>query len=93
MRAQVLAAAFAPATVRGVHDLRTRQSGRTLFVELHLELDDALSLHEAHEATEAVERRLLREFPGAQVLIHPDPVGVVDPSRVRREQRPTADPP
>jgi ferrous-iron efflux pump FieF len=34
--------------VQGVHDLRTRQAGKTTFIQLHMELAGDLSLLEAH---------------------------------------------
>jgi len=39
----------------GMHDLRTRKSGSTVFIQLHLELDDSLPLIEAHRISDEVE--------------------------------------
>ena len=58
---------------RGLHDLRTRKSGMTEFIQLHLELDDKLNLME-------VEASILAEFPGAEVIIHEDPASLVEPT-------------
>lgn len=69
--------------VLGVHDLRTRQSGHTIFVQLHLELADALPLAMAHAIADAVESAIESEFPGAEILIHEDPVSVVAQERRR----------
>ncbi|MFC0139991.1 CDF family cation-efflux transporter FieF [Erwinia mallotivora] len=63
--------------VQGVHDIRTRQSGPTRFIQLHLELDDHLPLFQAHRIAEDVEQALLRGFPGADITIHQDPCSVV----------------
>ncbi len=63
--------------VLGVHQLRTRMSGPTRFIQLHLELDDNLRLIEAHHIADKVEENLLAAFPGADVLIHQDPISVV----------------
>ena len=63
--------------VLGVHQLRTRMSGPTRFIQLHLELDDNLRLIEAHHIADKVEDNLLALFPEADVLIHQDPVSVV----------------
>ncbi len=63
--------------VLGVHDLRTRLSGTRWFVQLHLELPDTLSLQEAHELCEQVEKAIREQFPRAEVLVHPDPSSVV----------------
>lgn len=63
--------------VLGVHQLRTRMSGPTRFIQLHLELDDNLRLIEAHHIADKVEDNLLELFPEAEVLIHQDPLSVV----------------
>lgn len=60
--------------IRGVHDLRTRQSGNTKFIQLHVELDDNQSLFEAHEKTDTLEAELDKQFPNADILIHLDPL-------------------
>lgn len=63
--------------VRGAHDLRTRQSGPTRFIQIHLEMDDNLPLVEAHMVAEHVEQAILQHFPGSDVIIHQDPCSVV----------------
>jgi len=63
--------------VQGVHDIRTRQSGPTRFIQLHLELDDHLPLFKAHQIAEEVEQALLKGFPGSDITIHQDPCSVV----------------
>lgn len=63
--------------VHGVHDLRTRESGNTKFIQFHLELDDDLSLLVAHEKADQVEERLILEFPTADIIIHLDPLSIV----------------
>ncbi|WP_438918415.1 CDF family cation-efflux transporter FieF [Kosakonia cowanii] len=67
--------------VRGAHDLRTRQSGPTRFIQIHLEMDDHLPLVEAHLVAEQVEQAILRRFPGSDVIIHQDPCPVVPQGR------------
>jgi ferrous-iron efflux pump FieF len=64
--------------VLNLHDLRTRASGRDRFIQLHLELDGTLSLLEAHRITQAVEAEVCAGFPGAEVIIHQDPAGIVE---------------
>ena len=64
-------------SVRGMHDLRSRRAGTAVFLQLHLELDDELSLIRAHEISDQVEQRLLAAYPGAEVIIHADPASVV----------------
>ena len=64
--------------VLNLHDLRTRASGRDRFIQFHLEMDGALSLAEAHRISEAVEADVCAAYPGAEVIIHEDPAGVVE---------------
>lgn len=59
--------------VRGVHGLRTRQSGRSEVIQLHVELDGDLPLSEAHAVTDELEGRLLEAFPNADIIIHQEP--------------------
>ena len=56
--------------VKGAHDLRTRQSGPTRFIQLHLEMEDTLPLREAHRLADQVEQALRHRFAGADVIIH-----------------------
>ncbi|ADN74301.1 cation diffusion facilitator family transporter [Ferrimonas balearica DSM 9799] len=74
VREQVEALAKADPGVQGLHDLRTRRSGNTLYVQMHLELDGDLPLREAHDLADAVECRIREAFPGADVIVHQDPV-------------------
>lgn len=62
--------------VRDMHDLRTRSSGLQLFIQLHLEMDGALTLTRAHEISDQVEAEIERAYPKAEVIIHEDPEGV-----------------
>ncbi|CHQ11591.1 CDF family cation-efflux transporter FieF [Salmonella enterica] len=63
--------------VSGAHDLRTRQSGPTRFIQIHLEMEDNLPLVQAHFVADQVEQAILRRFPGSDVIIHQDPCSVV----------------
>jgi ferrous-iron efflux pump FieF len=67
--------------VRGVHDLRTRRSGQTYIIQLHLELDADIPLGEAHAITDKVDAVIKQAFPGADVIIHQDPVDKPEPTR------------
>jgi len=64
--------------LRGVHDLRTRTSGNRDFVQFHVWVAPEMSVHEAHRVMDEIEAKLLAEFPGVEMLIHPDPEGHVD---------------
>ena len=63
--------------VRGMHDLRSRRSGMATFLQLHLEVDDDLSLVEAHTISDEVEWKLQEAYPTAEIIIHIDPASVV----------------
>ncbi|HAD4782778.1 TPA_asm: CDF family cation-efflux pump FieF [Salmonella enterica subsp. enterica serovar Typhi str. CT18] len=63
--------------VSGAHDLRTRQSGPTRFIQIHLEMEDNLPLVQAHFVADQVEQAILRRFPGSDVIIHQDLCSVV----------------
>ncbi|MEP1230616.1 MAG: cation diffusion facilitator family transporter [Litorimonas sp.] len=63
--------------VRAIHDLRTRASGPHLHVQMRLDLDETLSLSEAHDIILSAETRLMAAFPAADILIHPHPAGCV----------------
>lgn len=66
------------AEVRSFHDLRTRQSGTQVFIQVHIDLDPAMSLMRSHEISDEVEALLHRAFPGSEVLIHQDPAGLAE---------------
>jgi ferrous-iron efflux pump FieF len=61
-----------------LHDLRTRTSGDRDFVQFHVWVDPTMTVAAAHEVMDDIEHRLMREFPGIEILIHPDPEGLVD---------------
>jgi len=64
------------ANVANMHDLRTRTSGPMTFIQVHVEMDGAMSLYQAHEVADQVEAAILAAYPGAEVIIHQDPLGV-----------------
>lgn len=77
-RAEIIAIAEGHPEVRGVHDLRTRSAGRIDFVEMHLELDGSMPLVKAHRISDEVEAAVIAAMPGADVVIHQDPAGIVE---------------
>ncbi len=64
--------------LKGLHDLRTRSSGHHDFVQFHVWVDPEMTVRQAHDVMDGIEARLMREFPGIEVLIHPDPEGHID---------------
>jgi ferrous-iron efflux pump FieF len=61
--------------VRALHELKTRQSGGAVFIQVHLELDPDMSLAKAHAISDKVEQAICATFPHAEVIIHQDPAG------------------
>ena len=72
--------------LRGVHDLRTRTSGADDFAQFHAAVDGNMSVAEAHRIMDELEERIESQFPGVEVLIHPDPQGLVDEVGVAAEE-------
>lgn len=64
--------------LRGVHDMRTRTSGDRDFVQFHVWVDGNLTVTEAHRVMDEIEAKIAAEFPGVEILIHPDPEGLVN---------------
>lgn len=58
----------------GCHDVRCRQSGPTIFIQFHLELDENLALWSAHEIGDRIEAKIKQAYPNSDILIHQDPV-------------------
>jgi ferrous-iron efflux pump FieF len=61
----------------GLHELRTRQAGQHRFIQFHLELDENLSLLEAHSIGECIEEKITQALAPCEVFIHHDPTSVV----------------
>ena len=76
-RAFVEVAARNPA-LRSLHDLRTRSSGNNDFVQFHIAMNPAMTIQQAHDVVEALEKELGEAFPGTEILIHVDPDGHID---------------
>ncbi len=60
--------------IRGYHKLKTRYAGAKAFIQLHVEIDASLHFRDAHAITDELEKALLRRFPDAEIIVHPDPV-------------------
>jgi ferrous-iron efflux pump FieF len=74
-RDRFLAVAARHPELSGIHDVRTRSSGMHDFVQFHVWFDPEKTLGEVHRVMDEVEAELEREFPGVEVLIHPEPEG------------------
>ena len=71
--------------MKGLHDLRTRTSGNHDFVQFHMAVDPEMTVRQVHVVMDEVEAKLLAEFPGIEILIHPDPEGLVNETGLAAE--------
>lgn len=65
--------------ITGVHQLRTRAAGPFVHMQMHVDLDPELSLADAHEVLVDAEKRVLEDFPSADIIMHADPRGRAEP--------------
>lgn len=72
-RARIIELAQGAEVQLSVHQLRTRSAGPIIHIQFHLDLPETTSLAQAHDIMVECENRILSEFPGADILIHPDP--------------------
>ncbi len=77
-RAAFLAAASEYPELAGLHDLRTRTSGSSNFVQFHVWVPGDWTISDAHGRMDAVEEALQARFPATEILIHLDPEGHTD---------------
>jgi cation diffusion facilitator family transporter len=61
---------------QAIHEISANQLSGRLYVELHLEVDESLTLSAAHRSASELERDILAEVPeAAEVYIHIEPLG------------------
>ena len=73
MEQRIISAVESVEGVRNCHNVRMRYSGPILFIDLHILVDGAQSLAQAHLLTETIEE-VIRDFaPNADVTVHPEP--------------------
>lgn len=60
--------------IRGVHELRSRQHGGRVLLDVHVQVDSRISVSEGHYLGDQVSEALHTQFPEiADVLVHIDP--------------------
>jgi cation diffusion facilitator family transporter len=59
--------------IQGVHDLRTRKMGDMIVVDVHLDIDGALSVAAGHDIAVAARRQVLQRHRVLNVMTHVDP--------------------
>jgi ferrous-iron efflux pump FieF len=78
-RASIIDLVTRDARVTGVHQLRTRAAGPYIHVQMHVDLDPQITVADAHEVIVDAEKRVLGQFPSADIIIHADPRGEAEP--------------
>jgi ferrous-iron efflux pump FieF len=78
-RARIVSRVLEDPAILDVHQVRTRASGPVMHVQMHADLDPDMSLESAHRIVVAAEKRILEDFPAADIIIHPDPRGRAEP--------------
>jgi cation diffusion facilitator family transporter len=69
-----------------VHDVRVRQTNEGEIVNFHCRVNSALSVHDAHERVDDLERALRRRFPSIKRVIgHAEPAPPTIPDVARRQ--------
>ena len=78
-RSRIVSRVLEDPAILDVHQVRTRASGPIMHVQMHADLDPDLSLESAHKIVVAAEKRILEDFPAADIIIHADPRGRAEP--------------
>ena len=61
--------------VKSYHKLRTRKIGEVFVIDVHIQLDNFISLVQAHNIAGALSRRIRKEFgANTQINIHTEPI-------------------
>jgi cation diffusion facilitator family transporter len=82
VRKAIEAAVTALPDVRGVHRVKVRRAGGTFFVDLHVQADRAMSLHDAHIVSGKAKSAIRAALPGpTMVLVHMEPEEEADVAR------------
>jgi len=74
-RQRIKALAEQHPAVHGMHDLRTRTDSDRIFMTFHIELDGAMTVAQSQSVVDDLIVTIHKEFPGADVTIHQDPIG------------------
>jgi cation diffusion facilitator family transporter len=60
--------------VRGCHDIRTRGSENSIYLDLHVLVGRNLSTEKSHEIADSIEETIKREFPSVvDIVVHVEP--------------------
>jgi len=60
-------------TVRSIHRIRTRKSGASRFIDLHIVVDPAMTVSDSHAITEKMTAAIREKLSGADLTVHIEP--------------------
>ncbi|ADU64839.1 cation diffusion facilitator family transporter [Desulfurispirillum indicum S5] len=75
-RQQITEIVLANREIVDLHDLRTRKSGSTKIMDMHITVCKNYTIKQAHDIADAVEASLKEQFADADIVIHLDPCSV-----------------
>ncbi|MDP1759767.1 MAG: cation diffusion facilitator family transporter [Thermodesulfovibrionales bacterium] len=62
--------------VKGCHDIRTRGTEHSIYLDLHILVDPKMPIEKAHEIADAVEEKIKDNFPAViDIVVHIEPEG------------------
>ena len=62
--------------VKGCHDIRTRGTEHSIYLDLHILVAPRMSIEKAHEVADSVEERVKSSFPAVtDIVVHIEPEG------------------
>ena len=59
--------------IKDFHRIRTRQSGSTIFIDMHVEVDGKMTVEESHNQTLEIEKRMKSIFGVCNTTVHVEP--------------------
>ncbi len=74
MREEIIDIVLKVPQVKKIEEMRSRTAGTNNFIQFHLLLDGSMSLDEAHNITDEIEEKVMRNFKNIEIIIHPEPV-------------------
>ena len=73
IRNKIKSVALSTPEVLNVSDLKTRESGSHIFIQLNVQFDGKIQLDHAHQRIDEIENNLHILYPESEVIIHPEP--------------------
>jgi len=74
VQSEILEIVTANPLVKSPHNLRTRRVGAGWVAQVHIRVDDSMSVHDSHELTQEIEGRIRHRFgEWANIIVHVEP--------------------